>query len=369
MEINLVSIQNSQKQVRDFGREKAEQARSFHRTLAEYEPTPLVSLSHLAEKLGLQGLYVKDESKRFGLNAFKALGGIFAMHQLLDDPAEKKVFVTTTDGNHGRGVAWAGKRLGQEVHVYMPVGSARERAENIRKQGAHVEITDMQYDDCVRYTEKLSREKGWTLIQDTAWEGYEEIPALIMQGYTTMGLEIFDQLGDIRPTHVFLQAGVGSMAGALTGFLADVYGQMKPVITIVEPTGADCFFQTAKAADGTRHFARDLNSIMAGLCCGEPCTIAWDIIERYAEYVISCDDSVTEDGMRILGRPLEGDEGIISGESGAVTAGVVVKLMTEASCKNIRRQLGLDETSVVLCISTEGDTDRANYRRIMEYPV
>jgi diaminopropionate ammonia-lyase len=365
MEMYLTPIQKQSKPILDFGRAKAAEARAFHQTLEDYEPTPLVKLEHLSEKLGLQGLYVKDESQRFGLNAFKGLGGIFAMHHLLADSTEKKVFVTTTDGNHGRGVAWAGKRLGQEVHVYMPAGSAQERCENIRKQGAFAEITDLSYDDCVRYTEKLSREKGWVLIQDTAWVGYEEVPALIMQGYTTMGLEILDQLGSVRPTHVFLQAGVGSMAGAMAGFLADVYGAQKPVITIVEPTGADCFFQTAKAADGTRHFAQNLHSIMAGLCCGEPCTIAWDIIQRYGDFVLACDDSVTEDGMRILGKPLPGDRPIVSGESGAVTTGAVAKLMTEPTFQGMRRELGLDETSVVLCISTEGDTDRANYQKIM----
>jgi diaminopropionate ammonia-lyase len=365
MEMKLTAIQNSNKQVLDFGRARAEEARAFHETLADYAPTPLVKLEHLSAQLGLGGLYVKDESKRFGLNAFKGLGGIFAMSRLLGKAGERKTFVTTTDGNHGRGVAWAGKCLGQEVHVFMPAGSAQERCDNILAQGAYAQITDMQYDDCVRYTEKLSREKGWVLIQDTAWEGYEEVPALIMQGYTTMGLEILDQLGAVRPTHVFLQAGVGSMAGALTGFFADVYGADKPVITIVEPTGADCFFRTAEAADGTRHFTHDLHSIMAGLCCGEPCTIAWDIIERYGDFVLACDDSVTEDGMRVLGKPLAGDTPIISGESGAVTTGAVVKLLTEKSCDTIRSKLGLDETSVVLCISTEGDTDSENYRRIV----
>jgi diaminopropionate ammonia-lyase len=247
----------------------------------------------------------------------------------------------------------------------MPAGTAQERLDNIRAQGAYAQITDMQYDDCVRYTERLAREKGWVLIQDTAWEGYEEVPALIMQGYTTMGLEILDQLGAVRPTHVFLQAGVGSMAGAMAGFFADVYGADKPVITIVEPTGADCFFQTAQAADGTRHFTHDLHSIMAGLCCGEPCTIAWDIIERYGDFVLACDDSVTEAGMGLLAKPLPGDGAIVSGESGAVTTGAVAMLMGDAAYEDIRRALGLDERSVVLCISTEGDTDRENYRRIV----
>ncbi len=354
MSIQITSIKQSSKEVYDFGVEKAAKARAFHETLKEYQATPLVKLSALAVELGLKQLYVKDESKRFGLNAFKGLGGSYAMSKLLEGLDERKVFVTTTDGNHGRGVAWAGKNLGQEVHVYMPAGSAQERLRNIRNEGAYAEITDMQYDDCVRYTEKLAKENGWILIQDTAWDGYEEVPALIMQGYTTMGLEIVEQLKKIKPTHIFLQAGVGAMAGALTGFFADAYQNEKPIISIVEPSGADCIFQTAKAADGKRHFVHNLNTIMAGLSCGEPCTIGWDILERYADYALSCDDSVTLTGMRILSEPLGEDPMIASGESGAVTTGIVAEIMKKTEYQEIRNQLGLDENSIVLCISTEG---------------
>ena len=355
------------KPLHSFGPAAAREALAFHRTLPGYSPTPLASLRGLAGALGLKSLYVKDESARFGLNSFKSLGGSYAMQKLLSEDPARQTFVTATDGNHGRGVAWAARTLGRQAVVYMPRGTAPERLDNILRLGAQAEITEYEYDDCVRLALAMSRENGWTLIQDTAWEGYERIPALIMQGYTTMGLEITEQLNGIRPTHIFLQAGVGSMAGALTDFFAGFYPDEKPVITIVEPTGAACFYETALANDGKRHFVRDMHTIMAGLCCGEPCTIAWDIISRFADHAIACEDKAAADGMRILGNPLPGDRRIISGESGAASLGAIAELMTEENCRDIRERIGLNSDSVVLCISTEGDTDRQNYRNIVWY--
>lgn len=348
-----------------FGVEAAKKVRAFHQSMAEYTVTPLRSLKELAAHLGVKGLYVKDESYRFGLNAFKALGGSYAMHGY-EGCANKPVFATATDGNHGRGVAWAAARIGCEAHVYMPKGTAQERLDNIRKLGAHAEITDMCYDDTVRYTARLARENGWVLMQDTAWPGYEEVPAKIMQGYTTLGVEIVEQLGSVRPTHVFLQAGVGSMAAAVTAFLADYYGADKPVITVVEPNGADCIFQTAKANDGQLHACgEDMHSIMAGLCCGEPCTIAWELLRDYADFALTCPDYAAANGMRILGAPLPGDVRVISGESGASTFGAVTTLLMTPSLAPLCDMLGLTADSVILCISTEGATDRENYRRIV----
>ena len=352
-----------------FGVKKAEAAREFHRTIPEYAETPLIKLDALAERLGLQAFYVKDESARFGLNAFKGLGGSFAMQALARGKTGKLSFVTATDGNHGRGVAWAAKRLGHEAHVFMPKGSSPERLENIRRQGAHAEITDLSYDDTVRYAASLAEENGWILLQDTAFPGYEEVPALIMQGYTTMGAEIVEQLGETVPTHIFLQAGVGAMAGAMTAFFTDAYRENKPTIVIVEPEGADCIFRTAEADDGALHFCgEDMHTIMAGLCCGEPCTIGWEQINANADFAVSCPDSTTEHGMRVYGHPEGNDPVIVSGESGAVTGGLVVELMTDADNADIKNTLGLDGNSIVLCISTEGDTDKASYRRIVSMP-
>lgn len=350
--------------VRAFGVRKAREAVRFHTSLPEYQVTPLVSLKNLSADLGVQNIYIKDESKRFGLNAFKGLGGSFAIHKIA--PEEPTTFVTATDGNHGRGIGWAAARLGHQAVVYMPRGSQPERLENIRKTGAHAEILDMEYDDVVRYAAKMAREKGWILTQDTSWKGYEEIPSYIMQGYTTMGYEIIRQLGSTVPTHVFLQAGVGSMAGAMTAFFTDFYGKYRPKIIIVEPDGANCFYETAEKNDGEIHFYQgEMHSIMAGLCCGEPCPIAWKIIRDHADYALSCPDHVTETGMRTLGHPLGDDEKIVSGESGAVTLGALVEMLKNPEDNAIADTLEINEKSVILCISTEGDTDHENYRKIV----
>lgn len=379
--INIVPIQ---KDVRSsdfdalFTVAKAKAVKEFHESLPGYEATPLRELSALAKHVGLKNLFVKDESYRFELNAFKGLGGSYALAEVIATklnitPAEVKnvepnsfTFVTATDGNHGRGIAWAAKNLKQQAVVYMPKGSAVERLENIRKLGATAEITELNYDDTVRFAKSQGDANGWILVQDTAWPGYEEIPGWIMQGYMTMALEAVQSLGDIVPTHIFLQAGVGAMAGALTGFFNHYYGDKKPTIIYVEPNKADCVFQTVKANDGTLHAVTgDLDSIMAGLCCGEVCTVGWEQIRQFGDYSVSCDDKVAVDGMRVLGNPLYGDEQIISGESGAVTTGLVYRLMVDADKAPMRSELGLNEESVVLCISTEGDTDTVNYRRIV----
>ena len=212
----------------------------------------------------------------------------------------------------------------------------------------------------------MKKKYGWVLVQDTAWEGYENIPTWIMQGYTTMALETAEQLGDEIPSHIFLQAGVGAMAGAVTGFFTDYYKEKKPVFVIVEPDKADCIYRTAAANDGTLHVVKgDMDSIMAGLCCGEPCTIGWKMLSRYAEHFVSMPDYVAAKGMRVLGNPPGDDERIISGESGAATCGFLAELMTNGSLCEMRERIGITKESRVLCISTEGDTDRENYRRIV----
>lgn len=376
-----------------FNTETAEAARTYHRSFPGYEPTPLASLQTLAGTLGIKGMYVKDESFRFGLNAFKGLGGSFCLGKYIAGKIGKEIsqvdfseitsqktkekvgeitFVTATDGNHGRGIAWTASMLGQKAVVYMPKGSVEERLENIRKFGAEAEITDMNYDDTVAFASKCADEKGWVLVQDTAWEGYEEIPTWIMQGYMTLAMEAVEQLGEVKPTHIFLQAGVGAMSGALAGFFADYYKDNKPVITIVEPNKADCIYQTALADDGKLHVVDgDLHTIMAGLACGVPCTVGWNELNRHAENFASVPDWVAAKGMRVLGNPAGNDPRVISGESGASTTGFVCELMQNASLEELRKTIGLDKNSVVLCISTEGDTDKENYRNIVwdgKYP-
>lgn len=364
-------------------RGEAQRARSFHETLPGYEVTPLVKLAGLAKKLGVGGVYLKDESKRFGLNAFKALGGSWAIANYLKQTLglngelsfealraaladrEPITFITATDGNHGRGVAWTARVLGQRAVVYMPKGSAAERLENIRAQGAQAKITEFNYDDTVRMAAKDAQENGWVLIQDTAWPGYETIPTQIVQGYSTLALEIVEQLGEERPTHLFLQAGVGSFAGAVLGCMKQTYGANYPITTIMEPNKADCIYRSAAADDGTLHFVTgDMDTMMAGLACGEPCTVVWPLLNAYADCFISCDDEASAQGMRLLGRPCDGDPVVVSGESGAVGAGLLERIMS-GRYEALRKALKLDENAKVLIISTEGNTDRENYRKIV----
>ena len=369
-----------------FGKECAGHVRQYHRSFPNYQQTHLKKLSHLAKFLDVHTIYVKDESTRFGLNAFKGLGGSYCIGKYIGElcnisteqlsynmliQAETKektkglTFVTATDGNHGRGIAWTAQKLGLKAIVYMPKGSAIERLENIRQLGAQAEITNYNYDDTVRFAAECGKTKGWILVQDTAWDGYEKIPTWIMQGYTTMALEAAEQMHDI-PTHIFLQAGVGAMSGALAAFFADYYKEKKPKIIIVEPDQADCIYRTAEVADGTVHAVKgDMKTIMAGLACGEPCTIGWRMLKQYADFFVSIPDAVAAKGMRVLGNPLAGDDAIVSGESGASTMGLVSELLMKKQWKNLKERIGLDEQSKILCFSTEGDTDQKNYRRIV----
>ena len=366
-------------------------ATAFHRSFPQYSITPLANLSGMAETLGLGGLFVKDESYRFGLNAFKVLGGSFAMaryiagqvhrdisevtYDYLTSPAFREefgqaTFFTATDGNHGRGVAWASHQLGQKSVVHMPKGSTRTRFDNIAKEGAKVTIEEVNYDDCVRMAaaEAAETEHG-VIIQDTAWEGYEEIPAWIMQGYGTMAGEAVQQLRELgvnRPTHVFVQAGVGSLAGAVVGYFTNCFPDDPPKFLIMEASAADCLYQGAEAGDGQpRIVTGDLQTMMAGLACGEPNTLAWDILRNHAAAFVSCPDWVSAQGMRMLSAPVKGDPRVISGESGAVGMGVLSALMREDRYRALREELGLDRHSRVLLFSTEGNTDPEKYRRIV----
>ncbi|MGI6029107.1 MAG: diaminopropionate ammonia-lyase [Candidatus Heteroscillospira sp.] len=371
-------------------REETQCVRALHSSLPDYRPTPLVRLDALANRLGVGGIYVKDESKRFGLNAFKGLGGLYALFRVacreleldetklsfadlqapeLREKLQKLVFVTATDGNHGRGVAWAAGKLGCSSHVYMPRGSSERRAQAIREAGmAEVTITAWGYDDTVRYASKMADEHGWLLVQDTSWPGYEEVPRYIVQGYTTMAEEAASQLDSqgVNPTHVFLQAGVGAMAGGVLGYLRTRYESWPPIVSIAEPEQVACVFQSALERDGEAHPARGSGeTIMAGLNCGEPCALTWPVLRDQADFYFACPDCTAARGMRLLASPLPGDTQVISGESGAVTAGLLSLLLEKESLADMKKALGLNEKSVILLFSTEGDTDPEAYRRIV----
>ena len=370
--------------------EEANRARRFHTTIRGYKATPLVSLDSLAKELGVWKIYVKDESHRFGLNAFKGLGATYAIAKLLCERLnvdidsvsfdyfktpevyeiiKDMVFVTATDGNHGRGVAWAATQLGCKSIVYMPKGSSLRRLENIKKVGAEASITDVNYDDTVKLARLKAEEIGGFLVQDTGWEGYESIPKWIAQGYTTMAAEAMVQMrldGIDRPTHVFLQAGVGTFAGGILGYLANVYKERLPITVIMEPTNAACFYKSAFANDGNpRSVTGDLETIMAGLACGEPNPVIWPILRDYAKAFLSCPDYVAARGMRVLANPIGNDPKVVSGESGAVGLGLLTLLLEREEMKELKTKLALDENSVILCFSTEGDTDPEHYKKVV----
>ena len=376
---------------------RVREARKFHQSFPQYSVTPLADLSAMAKDLGLSRLFVKDESYRFGLNAFKVLGGSFAMARYIAEAMGKDVgdltyeyltseafrkefgqatFFTATDGNHGRGVAWAANKLGQKAVVHMPKGSSKMRFDNIAKEGASVTIEEVNYDECVRIAAKeAAKTEHGIVVQDTAWEGYEKIPSWIMQGYGTMAEEAREQIreaGIQKPTHVFVQAGVGSLAGAVVGYFAGIYPEDPPKFIIMEAESAACLYKGAVRNDGTPEIVTgDLPTIMAGLACGEPNILGWDILRNHADAFLACPDWVSARGMRMLAAPIPGDPGVKSGESGAVGMGVISALMKEKEYAELKDALGLDETSNVLLFSTEGDTDPDQYRRIVwdgEYP-
>ena len=371
--------------------ENVTKANEFHKSFPQYSVTPLQKLSALASYLGVKGIYCKDESYRFGLNAFKVLGGSYAMGRYIAKELGRDIselpynvlssdklreefgqatFFTATDGNHGRGVAWAANRLGQKAVVRMPKGTTRTRFDNIAKEGAEVTIEEMNYDDCVRMAaaEAAKTEHG-IIVQDTAWDGYEEIPSWIMQGYGTLVLEADKQLkenGVERPTHVFVQAGVGSLAGAVVGYFAHKYKENPPVMVVCEASAADCLYRSAAQADGNLvNVTGDLQTIMAGLACGEGNTIGWDILKNHVTVFASCPDWMSAKATRIYANPLESDPHIVSGESGSVPLGLVYTALHDEDAKDLKEALKLDENSNILVISTEGDTDPIRDREIV----
>ncbi len=367
----------------------AARVRKFHRNLPGYWPTPLESLPDLATELKVQNIWIKDESFRFGLNAFKVLGASYALlcslsekfgapvdqlsfESLQSEPYRSELRRTTvttaTDGNHGRAVAWAAKQAGCPAIVYMPRGSAAARIEAIRFSGAEVIVIDGNYDDAVELSRTEAEKYDRLLIQDSSWPGYEDIPTRIMQGYLTIMDEAIEQLGGELPTHVFIQCGVGSLAAALQAFLVEHFENARPLLAVVEPARAACFYESIRHPSGRpQKVTGEMDTIMAGLACGQPGILAWEILKDYADVFVTCQDSVSKKGMIKLGRPVGADPRIISGESGAVTLGLLELLRTHIGGVLMSKAIQLDEQARVLLISTEGDTDPEMYRKIVGY--
>jgi diaminopropionate ammonia-lyase len=364
-------------------KQRANTVFNFHSSLPNYAPTPLVKLSSLADYLGIKDILIKDESKRFDLNAFKVLGASFAIAKYLGDflglneeditfskIVDKQAmyqhitFVTATDGNHGRAVAWSAKLFGCKAVVYMPKGSSPARLEAIKNYAAEASITAQNYDDTVNYANQQAQKEGWILIQDTAWQGYEKIPLQIMQGYFTLVTEYLQQEQTIWPTHVFVQAGVGSLPAAILAHLCNLSDRPMPKFIVVEAQGAPCLYESKRMNELTR-VEGDLFTIMAGLACGKPSLIAWDILKSAASAFIACSDDIARRGMRVLGNPLAGDQRVTSGESGSVTLGALFEILSNKNFSTIKEELKFNSDSSVMLFSTEGDTDPEVYRDIV----
>lgn len=365
-------------------------ARNFHRQIPNYRMTPLEAMPNLAHMLGLGGIYIKDEAQRLELNSFKVMGGSFAIYRFIQkrlgindkeltyeyliskechDKTGDITFCSATDGNHGRGLAWAAQKLGHKCKIYVHKDTSQARIDAIKNFGADVTVVDGNYDDAVRQAAIDANKNGWEVISDTSWDGYTEIPTWIMQGYTSMLLESQEQfagMGLQKPTHVFVQAGVGALAASVVGFYTALFPEDPPKFIIVEPDQAACIFESMKINDGTPHSVKgDLDTIMAGLACGDPSPIAFEILSKNADVFVKVPDYIAARGMRILSCPIKGDPFIISGESGAAPLGALYSIMTEKGSEALREELKLDGNSQVFMINTEGNTDPKHFRQII----
>ncbi|UCD17152.1 MAG: diaminopropionate ammonia-lyase [Candidatus Zixiibacteriota bacterium] len=368
---------------------KRDDIRTVHQMLAEYQPTPLVALPALAERLGVGYILVKDESHRFGLKAFKALGSSYAIYQFLRDqllasgtPLSKCedvyrdqdviepggfTFCTATDVNHGRGVAWSARKLRQNAVIYVPAETVPARIESIRAEGAEVIVTDGNYDDAVERAAEDAVKNGWQIISDNSWVGYVEIPRLIMAGYLTLFEEIEDALSGVkRPEVVIIQGGVGALAAAAAWHFNQT-GSTGIRLAAVEPVDADCLLASISSPGGIPTVSQGTQkSIMAGLNCGKPSLAAWPLIRSGFDMFMTISDDYCIKAMRSYYYPSGDDPRIISGESGAAGLGALMALCHEMSLAAARESLGLDSRSTVLLLNTEGDTDPVHFSKIIK---
>lgn len=361
-------------------------ARDALRAWPDYAPTPLHDLRALARRLELARIAYKDEGPRFGLGSFKALGAPCALAALLgerlrgDDDravdaaalaagryAERLGAITAraaTDGNHGRALAWAARRFGCRAAIYVHPGVSDDRVAAIAAHGAEIQRVAGTYDDAVRAAAADARERGDLLVSDTSFPGYTDVPKLVMSGYGVMFDEVAADdaaLAAAPPTHVFVQAGVGALAAAACAWFWERRGEHRPRLVVVEPESAACLLASARA--GRPAVATgDLATAMAGLSCGEPSLLAWEILASGAFAFLAMPDPPALEAMRLLARGEGGDPRIVAGESGA--AGLAA-LLCAATQPGLRAALELDERSRVLCVGTEGATDPTAYARVV----
>ncbi len=349
-----------------------------------YRATPLISLPGLANACQLGAIWYKDEAGRFGLGSFKALGGAYAVLRLLlrrlaehtgreaapsdlADPrhADAVAGVTVccaTDGNHGRSVAWGAQRFGCACVIYVHATVSQARVAAIEGFGARVVRIDGNYDDAVRAAARDASTYGWFVVSDTSYEGYTDIPRDVMQGYSVMAQEVLEQLpeGDL-PSHVFIQGGVGGLAAAITAHFWERLGHRRPRIIVVEPDRAACIFASIAAGERVA-VPGDLDTLQAGLACGEVSLLAWDILKDGVSDVLAIPDKTAVACMRLLAGGVDGDPAIVAGESAvAGQAGVVLARQRP----DLAQALGLDRDSRILVFGTEGATDEGLYARLL----
>jgi diaminopropionate ammonia-lyase len=348
-----------------------------------YAMTPLHQLPGLARAVGVGRLLYKDEAGRFGLGSFKALGGAYAVLRLLQQEVRRatgrtassteiaagrhaelgaRVTVTcATDGNHGRSVAWGAQVFGCRCVIYVHEGVSAARANAIAAYGAEVRRIPGTYDAAVRRAASDAAAQAWHVVSDTSYEGYVEVPRDVMQGYSLMVEEALAQASGALPTHVFVQGGVGGLAAAACAYLWERFGPRRPRFIVVEPEKADCLYRSAVAGRPTPAEGA-LDTIMAGLACGEVSLLAWRILAPGADAFMTIADESAADTMRLLAAGNDGDPAIVAGES--AVAGLA-GLLLAAGSETTRRSLGLGPESIVLIFGTEGATDPEIYRRIV----
>ncbi len=347
-----------------------------------YAATPLHTLPALAQALGVAALHYKDEGSRFGLGSFKALGGAYAVARLLcrelgarlGRPLSTQDLLTpelralcaditvtcATDGNHGRSVAWGAQLFGCRCVIYIHATVSEGRQAAIAHYGAEVVRTPGNYDDAVRQADADAKRHGRFVISDTSYPGYMDVPRDVMQGYQLMVQEAARQLAQ-RPTHIFVQAGVGGLAAAVCGYFWERDGSERPVFVVVEPDRADCLTQSAKAGRLTA-VTGDINTLMAGLACGEVSHLAWEILEQGTDGFCVINDQAAVEAMRLLARPLGNDPVIVAGESAvAGVAAAVAACQSEAA----REVLGLTADSRILFFGSEAATDPQLYEQLV----
>ena len=337
----------------------------FYERHPELEPTRLTPLPTLARELGIGALHVKDESTRFGLNAFKSLGVRYAVDRLQRDGriAKDATLVCASAGNHGRAVARAARERGLAARVYMARTAADGVKRNIASEGAEVVVVDGTYDDAVRRMAQDAEAHGWTIVSDTSWPGYDEIPRLIMLGYTRIVDEIAAQPGG-TPDAIFVQGGVGGLVCGVAAGSLQRWGDRRPHLVACEPIHAACLLASARAGRLVS-LTEPITTIMAGLGCAEPSPAAWPAIGSLADAFVAVDDDATVAAMRKLARPAGSDPPIESGPSGACGLASLTAVMTEETLQPVRRALGLGQASRVVVINTEGATDPELYDRLV----